>query len=64
VQTQITFVGGETVEFDDEAVVKMIDHGVEVTERQGDETVRVTFPWSRIEHVTQRGADIAAIYTY
>jgi hypothetical protein len=64
VKTEITFVDGASVRFDDEAVVKMIDHGVEVTERHGDETVRVTFPWARIERVTQRGAEVSSIYTY
>ena len=63
-QTQITFVDGKTVDLDDDAVIKMIDHGVEVTERSGDETVRVIFPWNRIERVTQRGAEVGAIYTF
>jgi hypothetical protein len=63
-KTQITLVDGATVELDDEAVVKMTEHGIEVTEREGDETVRVTFPWSRIDRVTQRGPEVGAIYTY
>lgn len=63
-QTQITFVDGASAEFGDDAVVKMNDHGVEVTERQGDETVKVTFPWGRIERVTQRGAEVGSIYTF
>lgn len=63
-KTQIQFVGGEHVEFDDDATIKLAEHGVEVVERDGDETVRVLFPWSRIEKVTQRGIEITAIYTY
>ena len=63
-KTQITFVDGGTESFDLPATVKMTDHGVEVTERDGDEVLRVLFPWNRIERVTQRGAELTAIYTY
>ena len=38
--------------------------GLEVLQREGDEQVRVLFPWARIDRVTQRGANVAAIYTY
>jgi hypothetical protein len=63
-ETKIRFVGGEELVFDDSAEIKMTPHGVEVLERQGDDTVKVLFPWARIERVTQRGPQIAAIYTY
>ena len=42
----------------------MTPHGVEVLQREGDEQVRVLFPWARIDRVTQRGINVAAIYTY
>jgi hypothetical protein len=64
VKTQITFVGGDDASFDDDAEVKMTPLGVEVRQRDGDDTVRVLFPWNRIEKVTQRGPEVAAIYSY
>jgi hypothetical protein len=63
-RTTIEFVGGSSTEFDDVADIKMTPLGVEVREQDGDETVRVLFPWARIEKVTQRGAEVTAIYTY
>ena len=63
-KTEIHLVGGDQVVVDDAAEVKMTPLGVEVRERQDDETVRVLFPWARIERVTQRGDEVAAIYTY
>lgn len=63
-RTEIHFVGGERVSYEDGVTIKMIDHGVEITETDGDETVKVLFPWNRIEKVTQRGPEVAAIYTY
>jgi len=65
VMTEIHFVGGETLELDEtEATVKMTDHGVEVTQHEGEDKVRILFPWARIEKVTQRGPSVGAIYTY
>ena len=63
-KTEITFVGGETVAFDESSDVKMAPLGVEVLQREGEEQVRVLFPWGRIEKVTQRGSNVSAIYTY
>ncbi len=62
--TEIRFLEGEPLTFDEAADIKMTQLGVEITERQGDDTVRVLFPWSRIERVTQRGAAVSAIYHY
>jgi len=62
--TEITFVDGKAADFDETADVKMTPHGVEVLQRDGDEQVRVLFPWARIDRVTQRGINVAAIYTY
>jgi len=64
VQTEVTFVGGEATVFDDTAEVKMTAFGIEVFQREGEEQVRVLFPWARIEKVTQRGTNVTAIYTY
>jgi hypothetical protein len=64
VQTEVAFVGGETAVFDDTAEVKMTAFGIEVLQREGEEQVRVLFPWARIEKVTQRGTNVTAIYTY
>jgi hypothetical protein len=64
VKTQITFVDGGDTSFDDDADVKMTPLGVEVRQREGEETVRVLFPWARIDRVTQRGPEVGAIYTY
>jgi hypothetical protein len=63
-QTEIHFVGGALETFDDTAEVKMTPHGVEITEKDGEDTVRVLFPWNRIEKIEQRGQEIAAIYHY
>ena len=63
-KTRIHLVGGGETMFDDDADVKMTPLGVEVRQREGDETVRVLFPWARIEKVEQRGAEVAAIYSY
>ncbi|GIU97818.1 MAG: hypothetical protein KatS3mg013_1621 [Actinomycetota bacterium] len=63
-KTLIHFVDGQRTEFDDEAEVKMTPLGVEVRERDGEETVRVLFPWARIDKVEQRGREVAAIYSY
>ena len=63
-KTEIWFVGGDSASFDDAADVKMTPLGVEVLEREDQEQIRVLFPWARIEKVTQRGANVAAIYTY
>lgn len=63
-KTQIHFVGGGDTTFGDDAEVKMTPLGVEVREREDEETVRVLFPWARIEKVTQRGPEVAAIYSF
>jgi hypothetical protein len=63
-RTEIQFMGGERAEFGDDAEVKMTPLGVEIRELQGEEAVRVLFPWARIEKVTQRGSEVSAIYTY
>jgi hypothetical protein len=61
---EIHHVGGEVSSFGDGAQIRVTDHGVEVTEQSGEETVRVLFPWSRIEKVTQRGTELSSIYQY
>jgi hypothetical protein len=63
-KTEISFIGGETASFDDEATVNMSAHGVEIVERDGEETIRVLFPWNRIEKVTQRGIEVTGVYTF
>ncbi|HEX6843587.1 MAG TPA: hypothetical protein VF235_00595 [Actinomycetota bacterium] len=63
-RTEIQFIGGEHVEFGEGADIKMTPLGVEIRELDGEEAVRVLFPWARIEKVTQRGAEVSAIYTY
>jgi hypothetical protein len=64
-KTEIHFVGGESLVLDeDQATVKLTDHGVEVLQTEGDEKIKVLFPWARIEKVTQRGPSVGAIYTY
>jgi hypothetical protein len=63
--TEIHFVGGESLVLDDEAAtVKMTDHGVEVLQTEGEDKVKVLFPWGRIEKVTQSVPSVGAIYTY
>jgi len=44
--------------------IKMTPYGVEVLSHEGEESVRVLFPWAQIEKVTQRGATVSAVYTY
>ena len=63
-KTEIYLVGGEVATFGDEAAVKLGTLGVEVTETDGDEQVKVLFPWSRIEKVLQRGAGVGSVYTF
>jgi hypothetical protein len=63
-RTEIHLVGGESVVFEEDATVKMSDHGVEVVQIEGDEKVKVLFPWGRIEKVTQRGTGVSAVYTF
>ena len=63
-QTEIRFLEGEPLTFDESADIKMTTLGVEVTELQGEDTVRVLFPWTRIDRVTQRGPQVSAIYHY
>jgi hypothetical protein len=63
-QTEIHFVGGVHETFDGAAEVKMTAHGVEIMQKDGEETVRVLFPWNRIEKVEQRGQEVSAIYHY
>ena len=63
-ETKVRFVDGEELTFDDNVQIKMTPLGVEILERQEDDAVKVLFPWSRIERVTQRGPQVAAIYTY
>jgi hypothetical protein len=50
--------------YDESTEVKMTPFGVEIIERQGDDAVRVLFPWARVASVTQRGAAVSAIYHY
>jgi hypothetical protein len=64
VKTEIRFLEAEPLTFEQDADVKMTPLGVEITERRGEESVRVLFPWARIERVTQTGSEIAAIYHY
>jgi hypothetical protein len=63
-RTDIAFIDGKTSTFDETAEVKMTPLGVEILQRDANEQVRVLFPWARIESVTQRGANVAAVYTY
>jgi hypothetical protein len=62
--TEITFVGGRVETFDPSNDIKLTQYGIEVLSRQGDDAVRVLFPWAQIEKVTQRGAAVAAVYTW
>jgi hypothetical protein len=70
VKTEISFIGDETVVFDDDdemVEIKMTAHGVEVTHPAGEDnrdTVRVLYPWPRIKKITQTGREVAAIYHY
>lgn len=63
-ETEITFLGGRVEQFDPSSEIKLTQHGVEVVSRDGDDVVRVLFPWAQIERVTQRGAAVSAVYTY
>jgi hypothetical protein len=63
-RTDIAFIDGKTETFDEAADVKMTPLGVEIIQRDGADQVRVLFPWARIESVTQRGANVSAVYTY
>src|SRR3954462_6185528 len=63
-ETEIMFVGGRVETFPRAAGVKLTPLGVAVLERDGDDAVRVLFPWGQIEKVTQRGAAVAAVYTW
>jgi hypothetical protein len=63
-QTEIHFVGGAHETFDGSVDVKMTALGVEIMEKDGEETVRVLFPWNRIDKVEQRGHEVSAIYHY
>ena len=63
-ETEITFLGGRVDTFDSSNEIKLTQHGVEVVSRDGDDMVRVLFPWAQIERVTQRGAVVSAVYTY
>ena len=61
-KTEIEFVDGKTASFGDDAEVKTLELGLEVTVQEGDEKIRVLFPWGRIEKLTQRGAEVSYIH--
>ena len=63
-KTEIHLVGGEMAEFDSDAIVRMNEHGVEITSGEGEDQVKVLFPWARIEKVLQRGVGLGSVYTY
>jgi hypothetical protein len=63
-ETEITFLGGRMEMFPQTAEIKLTQFGVEVMQRDGDDAVRVLFPWNQIEKVTQRGSAVAAVYTW
>ena len=63
-ETEITFVGGRIERFDPSVDIKLTQFGLEAMSRDGDEAVRVLFPWGQIEKITQRGAAVAAVYTW
>jgi hypothetical protein len=63
-ETEITFVGGTVETFDPSIDIKLTQFGIEALSREGDDAVRVLFPWAQIEKVTQRGAAVAAVYTW
>ena len=63
-RTEITFVEGGSEAFEQPATVKMTDHGIEVMYQRDEETLRVLFPWNRIERVTQSGPELSSTYTY
>ena len=62
-KTEIEFVGGETRTFDVGVEVKLTELGVTISEGDGEEAVRVLFPWTRIEKVTQRGLEVKGSYS-
>ena len=62
--TEIRFVEGQVQTYDESAEIKMTPFGVEITERRGEDIVRVLFPWARVASLTQRGAEVSAIYHY
>ncbi len=65
VKTEIHFVNGEILAVDeDETRVKMTEHGIEILEHEGDDEIKILFPWTRIDKVQQRGPSIGAIYHY
>jgi len=64
VETEITFVGGRTETFDPSIDIKLTQFGVEMLSRDGEEAVRVLFPWGQIEKIRQHGAAVAAVYTW
>ena len=63
-ETEITFLGGRVQAFPPTAEIKLTQFGIEVLERDGDYAVRVLFPWGQIEKLAQRGAAVAAVYTW
>ena len=63
-ETEIPFLGGRMETFPPTADIKLTQFGLEVMQRDGDDAVRVLFPWNQIEKVTQRGAAVAAVYTW
>ena len=63
-ETEITLLGGRMETFPQTAEIKLNQYGVEVMQRDGDDAVRVLFPWNQIEKVTQRGLAVAAVYTW
>jgi len=63
-ETEIAFLGGRIETFPPTADIKLTQFGLEVMQRDGDDAVRVLFPWNQIEKVTQRGAAVAAVYTW
>jgi hypothetical protein len=50
--------------FPQTAEIKLTQFGIEVMQRDGDDAVRVLFPWNQIEKLTQRGSAVAAVYTW
>lgn len=64
-RTEIHLVGGERVSFDQaDSDVRMNHLGVEVVHTEGDDVIRVLFPWTRIERVEQRGPGVTAVYKF
>ena len=63
-ETEITLVGGKVERFDASIEIKFTQYGLEALHREADDTVRVLFPWTQIEKVTQRGLAVSAVYTY